>query len=310
MASLRPSPSSPFGTFHEQHLAGRLLPAGLALGALLLVLLYWVDVLPERWAGALLAAAITGGLGVLLVARLVESAPTDRAGGIAALLVVLLAASVFAPIALAAFPGAPLAAHTLQQSGEALALPAGSAGPVRLAAHVQPGEAATFDCRYGLALGNDRFDLDLGRQAQAVRMGRRGRGSVMHDTSSAFMRTEVAAGVDRVVLERAAGSPACALQLAVYRDHMPARRAWLMNSVLLGLVAGLAWRYRADATVAVVAGAAVGFGVVTADAISPTAVVRAVIGGVLLGTPIGALGTGLIWWLAGKLTGRSARRRR
>jgi hypothetical protein len=143
-----------------------------------------------------------------------------------------------------------------------------------------------------------------------VRVGRRGRGSVLHDSSSALVRAQVAAGVDRVVLERAAGSPACALELAVYRDHLPPHRAWLASSVLLALVVGLAWRNGGDATVAVAAGAAVGFGVVAPDAITPTAVVRGVIGGVLLGTPIGALGAGLLWWLAGKLSGRRARQRR
>jgi hypothetical protein len=306
-ASPKPAQSS-FTAFLEEHLSGRLLPLGLLVLAAALVVLYLLDLLPERWAGALLTVAVVLGASGLLASRLMPAART-AAGTLVVLAISAAVAFVAAaPILGDIFPGTPVAQATMRQVGDSMPLPAMVQGPVRVLAKTQPRGGGVTSCHLELAIGARTVPLDLGREMQSVRLGRRGRGTVLREHTTAYAHGSLTGGEHAVKLVHRAGSQDCDVALSLFRDQLPLGLQAGLAAGLVLIVAALGARARAGAVPAVAAGVALAFGLIAVVAATPSAVVRPAIGAMLGGLPVGsALGGGLSWLLSALVPGRARR---
>jgi hypothetical protein len=297
-----PAPAPPLAGDHPGGRWRLLVPLA-AAGALLL--LYLTDLLAERWAGLLLAVGVAGAAAALAAGGLISGTRSPRGAGLAMALAAAVAVVAAAPTVMALFPGAPVAHATLSAPGASLPVAAAAQGRVRVLVQAHPGEGQTFACRGELAVGTETVPFELSRELEAVRVGKRGRGTALREHSSAYVHGVLDAGAGSIALARVGG--ACALELSVFPDYLPATREAGLAAALLAIVAVLAARGRTGAAPAVCAAIALAFGLFSLGAVTPAHAVRPAIGAVLEGVPVGGAAGASLAWICRKLLAAAGR---
>lgn len=265
----------------------------LQVAALLLVgavaALYLLGFLSEPATGAFVAVAAPL-LAAGLAARPALSAGRDPRGR--ALAVVAAAAAFLlsvGPSFSAIVPGAPILAGEVAAQGDALAVPAGVSGRVRvlISGHLRQGYDPEVDFR--IAGTRPALEGRLERSWSTARIGRSGRARVAHDHLADWYEGSIPPGTAVLRLERLQGRPASALSLAVYRDWVP---RWLVLAAMgltLAAAAAADGRLGARSEVAVPVAMALAFGLLVEYNATPLSAVGPAMGGVLLGAMLGAL---------------------
>jgi hypothetical protein len=298
----RPLPS-PTRLFLEEHLKGRLPAIALAATALVLAVLYWSDVLPDRVAAALMASAVIAGGCGLAAGTLLAAARSQIDRWAAVILLTILAATVGWPLATALFPGTPAARFAAVHPGDSMRLPPSVRGPVRVLASAGSAQVGLFSCRPELTIGSQTEQLDLHRQLEAVRVGRRGRGTAMRDHTSAYAHGVLTDASDRLVVVGDTGSQTCTLELDVFLDRIPLSVEAGVVAALLLVLAAVAARSGAGPLPTVCAGVAAVFSLIAVGGATPEAAVRPAVGALLAGLPVGSAFGWASGWLVGKLVG-------
>jgi len=293
-----PTPPTSYSLWLEEALTGWILP----LVALALAGASWaayvLGFLPEGPTAAVLALVVSL-LVALLMARPALSAAVDPLTRGLTLAAAALAALLCAGEAIGAtWPGAPLAAGALAQAGDALPLPAGLSGRVKLLIHapLPPGGTPQADFRIGG--GAAPLSGHVERTVSMVRVGRGSRASVAHDLNETWVHGAVQAGTSALTLERLSGQVAGPLEVSLHRELLPPVAAWILAGLALALAAVADTRLRRG-SVAALAGMALGYGFLVAGYATPSQAVGTSLGAVLLGGLAGALAGGLAAGLAG-----------
>jgi hypothetical protein len=291
-----PIPSS-FSLWLEDALTGWILPvtalvlAGAAWG------LYNLGLLPDGPAATALAALVATVVALLMVkpALLATADPLGRglaigSAAVAALLCLGASAS-------AVLPGTPLAEGELARTGDALALPAGLSGGVRLLvrAPLPPGGTPVVDFR--LAGAAAPIEGRVERTVSYARVGRGSRTAVAHDHNETWVSGSVPAGSAALTLDRLTGPLAGPLHLALHREVVPPWLLWLLGLVVVAAAAVADSRLR-KGNVAALAGMAVAYGLLVAHNATPATAVGTSLGAILLGGLGGALVGALFEMLA------------
>jgi hypothetical protein len=286
------TPPSPASLWLEDALTGWILPvSGLALAAAAWGA-YVLGLLPEGPAAAALALVVALVLALLAI-RPALGAAVDRltrglalgAAALAALVCVLAAGG-------ATWPGAPVAAGSLARAGDALPLPAGLSGRVKLLVHapLPPGGTPRADFRLSGAAAP--LEGQVERTITSARVGRGGRANIAHDLNEAWVHGAVAAGTPALVLERLSGQVAGPLEVSLYRELLPPFALWLLGAVALAAAAVAESRLR-KGNAAALCGMALAYGLLVAANATPSQAIGTSLGAVLLGGLGGALAGGL-----------------
>jgi hypothetical protein len=274
-----------------------LLIAGL-LALVLFVVLYLTDVIPERVAGAVLAAVVVLGCAGLAAGSILSASRGPRGNAVALMFAAAVAAVAGVPVIGTLFPGEPAAQTTVRKEGESVAVPS-VRGRVRVLAMVQPvATDEVYRCHAELGIGNQIEPLDLGRQPESVRMGRRGgRGTVMREHGSDWATGVLTDDAATVRLARLEGNASCAIDLKVYRDRLPMGLRIGLSALLLLAAALVAGFMHAGAMPAVATAMALAFALFAEEVITPRTAVRPGIGAILAGLPAGAAAGAIVAWI-------------
>src|SRR6185436_564315 len=161
------------------------------------------------------------------------------------------------------------------------------------------GTEELYRCHAALPVGNHVEALDLGRQPESVRMGRRGgRGTVMREHGGDWATGALTDDAGAVRLARLDGNASCAIDLKVYPDRLPLGLRIGLSAALLLAVAIVAGYMRAGALPAVAAGMALAFALFEEGVVTPRTAIRPTIGAILAGLPVGAAVGAILGWIA------------
>jgi hypothetical protein len=128
----------------------------------------------DRLAGALIVVAVVLAASALAGASLLSAARSPRAALAGVGLLAALAIIVAWPLLADLFPGTPAARIAAARTGDTIQVPL--RGAVRVLAQASGADGALFTCHPRLAIGTGTDEVDLHRQQEAVRIGRRGVG--------------------------------------------------------------------------------------------------------------------------------------
>lgn len=285
----------------ERRWLGPTLAAAAAVAVLAIALSYLSGAMSEATLGTFIAVAI----GLAVAGRVIGSMLENAASTVARLTIVVLAVATLTlaivPVMLTIFPGSPAATGRLAQVGDTLPLPGTVQGPVRLLIHGvidAPGNA-TVDFELGGTASLTEGRLE--RSVSTSRVGRRGVAHVTHDRNSEFLDAKLAKGAHQLRLERIEGPLAGALDLAVYPDRFPLSIDVVVAVAVLLALAFVAVRMRVGTDTVAAAGVALAFGAVSHQFVTPDAILRPLIGALIVGAIVGASSGGLAAWLARKV---------
>jgi len=292
-----PRPPSPLTLWLEEALTGWILPilalalVGGALG------LYLLGALPDGPSAAVLAVVVAVGAGLLTVRPTLAGTVEPYLRGAAAAVAVMVAALTALPSIGAVWPGEPVAQGDLAKSGEALALPAGLEGRVRVLVHapLPPGGTPQVDVRLGLGAGAEAVSGRVERTLSAGRAGR-SRTTVTHDRNETWLHGRMAPGATAVTLERLTGQIDGPLHVAVYRDVLPPAWRWVVAVAILLAVALVEARL-VRGNPAAFAGIGLAYGLLVGGWGTPATAVGTSLGALLLGALGGGTAGTVAAWL-------------
>jgi hypothetical protein len=225
--------------------------------------------------------------------------PSWRIGAIV-ICAVLFGLTVW-PIYAATLPGTPVAeAHNIGETG-AIPLPDGFGGPARVFVSGTPAGDAAAEARINLSAGDKRESVLLTRRFDSQRVGRNGRTTVERDVYALVASLSVPSDVKQIGVN-ITGSPlnANGLTARVYRDLCPTPVLIAADAITLLVFIIMAIR-GGDRRIIAAGGALVGFGVAASEVLEPGAVVRPLIGAVLIGGVAGAFAAGFVGSLAARV---------
>jgi len=290
------APPSSFSLWLEEALTGWILPVGALALAAAAWGLYVLGLIPDGAAGAAIAAVVSLALALLMV-RPALSPAVDRPTRAAA--VALAGAACFLclwPSVSAVLPGRPLAEGDLAGRGDALALPAGQDGRVRLLVHAPLPPGGTPEIEFRLEGGAGAMGGHVERTASMARAGRSGRTQVLHERNETWVHGALAGGKP-LSLEYLSGPVAGALHVGVYGETIPPAALWILGALVVFGAAVVESRL-GKGNVAPLAGMAVAYGLLVSLNATPVTAVGTSLGAILLGALGGALAGGLFAALA------------
>lgn len=278
---------SGFQLWFEEHLDGRVVPAGGIAAVAILVLMYMVGYLPERVAAFLVASAVVLVACGYAARRLLESSRTASETILA--LFVSCAAFVTAgiPIATALLPGPPEAKGALERKGDSLVLPTTVRGPIRILMHGTLEGAGPAQADVTLGAGAERLLGHITRKKRSVRIGRR-RATVLREHNSQYLFANLANGVDRLIVQDMRGPLRGPLEVSVFVEPLPLSAEIGIALLLLCVAAALTARSGSGGSSAAALGTALFFGLIVHRLASPEEAVRPEIGALILSTISGA----------------------
>lgn len=295
------APVSSFSLWLDEALSGWILPVAGLVAVALVGALYAADLVSEEATASLVVLAV--GVGVALyVLRPALDARRERSGrvlsGAAALLTV---AATVLPALRTVHPGDPLFRGDVGQVEEAISIPPGVSGPVRLLVSGKLAERGEPSASFTITGTKDPVEGRLERTFAYARVGRGGRARVAHDHTADYYPAQIPPGAGELRLERLQGQLGSRLFVAVYREPIPiAGGPWVLAALALVLAAVADARLGLKNNLAVAAGMAVAFGLLVTYNATPAAAVGPAVGGIILG----ALGGSLAGWIAGALLRR------
>jgi hypothetical protein len=274
--------------------------AALALG-LVAAALWYAGALSEPMAAALIVIAVA----VLATSSFVRPALAPGARGGTPLLyaaaAVTLLATAWGPLT-TIWPGEPAFRGEAGVAGESIPVPPGSYGPVRLLVHGRLRDGGEPVVEFTLGGTRPPVVGRLERTYGYARVGRRGRTRVAHEHNAEWFTASIPEGTRALVLERVSGQLGGRMEIAAYRQVLPF--PWAPVALAL---AGLVLAAAADARLALRGNAAVwaamglAFGLLVAFNATPFASLGPVVGGLILGATLGALGGWLASFVARKV---------
>jgi hypothetical protein len=198
-------------------------------------------------------------------------------------------------------PGDPIFGGDFGQVDEAIPVPPGSEGPVRLLVSGKLAERGEPSVTFTISGTKDPVEGKLERTFAYARVGRGGRARVAHDHTADFYPALIAPGARELRLDRLGGQLGSRLRVAVYREPIPvAGGPWVLAALALALAAVADARLGLKNNLAVAAGMAAVFGLLVTYNATPAAAVGPAVGGIILG----ALGGSLAGWIVGALVRR------
>jgi hypothetical protein len=281
----------------EEALAGWILPiaslllAGAAWG------LYVLGLLPEGPTAAALAILVALLVALLMVRPALSASVDPLTRGLVLGAAVLAALLCIGGAFGAAWPGAPLAEGEIARAGEALPLPAGLSGRVKVLVHAGLPAGGTPQVDFRLGGTVEPLTGRVERTVSSVRVGRGGRANVAHDINETWAHGTLAPGATALTLERLNGPVAGTLHVAVFQDLMPPVIFWALAALAL-LAAAVAESRMTRGSVAALCGMALAYGLLVAWNATPSQAVGTSVGAILLGGLSGALAGGLAALLA------------
>lgn len=213
----------------------------------------------------------------------------------------LLFALTMWPIFAATLPGEPVAeAHGIGEKGS-ITLPDGFGGPVRVFVHGAPAGQTAAEARVGLQAGTSHADATLARHFESARVGRSGRTTVERDAFAQVASLSVPSDAHTITVQVSGSAlEASGLTAKVYRDLCPI--PVLVGVDLLAILVFIIMAIRGgERRIIAAGGALVGFGVAATAFIEPNAVIRPLIGALLMGGVLGALVAGFLGSLAARV---------
>ncbi len=208
------------------------------------------------------------------------------------------------------FPGDPIFAGEVAAQGDALPVPAGASGRVRVlvSGHLREG----YDPEVGFRISGTQPALQgrLQRSWSTARIGRSGRARVAHDHLADWYEASIPPGTAALTLDRLEGRPASAMSLAVYRDWLPHWLLLVAMGLTLAAAAAADGRLGAKSEVAVPVAMVLAFGLLVDYNATPLSAVGPAMGGVLLGAMLGALAGALASRIGRSLVAAGGRPRR
>jgi hypothetical protein len=200
------------------------------------------------------------------------------------------------PAVTAVLPGRPDAEADLAARGDALPLPPGFSGRVRVLVHAPLPPGGTPEVEFRLDAGAGAMSGHVERTVSYGRAGRSGRTAVTHDRNETWVHGVVAPGAP-LTLQSLTGPVAGPLHVSVMAEPIPPAVMWLLALLVVAGAAVLEVRLR-KGNAAALAGMAVAYGLLVAHNATPAAAVGTSLGAVLLGGLGGALGGGVLAMLA------------
>jgi hypothetical protein len=245
----------------------------------------------EAAAGVALAITCPAILAAYVALRLRE-AGDHAAGYLAWPLALFLAAAI--PLLQSIVPGRLVAEGSLSQRGDAVPLPSGLHGAVRVLASADLPEGSLL--HFSIQAGPVASSADLRRQARWWRAGDERR-HYHEDRRSVLLTVDVERGVDELVLAGVSGH-VDKLRVRVFRTALP---PWPLNATSLLLGLAFAVRYSRSPRTRFAAGlglVTVLGGVIGATEARPDAAVGAVLAGFAGGTVVGVAAAAAVAWVA------------
>ena len=220
--------------------------------------------------------------------------------GSVAICAVLFALTVW-PIYAATLPGAPVAeAHNIGEAGT-IALPGGFSGPARILIHGTLAGETSAEVHVHLTAGKAHESLALTRRFDSARVGRSGRTTVEHEINSQVATMRVPSDAQQIsVTITGSALNADGLTAKVYRDLCPVPVLIALAVVALLVFIIMAIR-GGDRRIIAGGGALVGFGVAATEVMEPSAMVRPLIGALLIGGVAGAVAAGFVGSLVARV---------
>jgi len=290
------APPSAFSLRLEEALTGWILPLGALALAGAAWGLYVLGFLPDGPAAAALAVVVGVALALFMI-RPSLAASVSRATRAAAVALALAAGALCVWLAVGAvLPGRPDAEGDVAARGDALPLPPGLSGPVRVLVHAPLPPGGTPEVQFRLDGGAGVMSGHVERTVSYGRAGRSGRTAVTHDRNETWVHGRVAGGAP-LTLQYIGGQVAGPLHVSVVAEAIPPAVAWLLAALVVAGAAVLETRLRKGNSAAL-AGMAVAYGLLVADNATPATAVGTSLGAVLLGGLGGALAGGTLAMLA------------
>ncbi len=284
-----PTGPSPLAFWLEEALNSWILPliALAVVGAA--ALLFFAGLISEQTTGAMVVVAAPFAVAFFMLRPVTEPGRSPLARGMVVAAAVLTLVFTAWPALSTVAPGEPLFQGDVGQEGEAVPVPAGIAGRVRLlvsGALRQGGEPSVSFAFAGTA---EPVEGRLERTYSTARVGRSGRARVAHDHTSDWFQAAIPAGATELKLSRLNGQLGGRLTVSVYRDLLPRGVLIALCAVALLLAGAADARLGLKGNTAVAAGMALSFGLLVTYNATPGAAVGPAVGGVVLGAILGSL---------------------
>jgi hypothetical protein len=292
------TPVSSFSLWLDEALSGWLLPVAALVVLGVFGLLYVADVVTEEATASAVVVAI--GLGVpLYVLRPALDPRRDGASrALSAGAAILAAVAVLLPALSTVHPGEPVFRGDMGQTDDAIPIPEGFSGPVRLLVSGKLDERGEPSARFTISGTKEPVEGKLERTFSYARIGRGGRARVAHDHTADYYPAQIPAGARELKLDELHGQLGSRLFVAIYREPIPvAGGPWVLAALALLAGAVADARLGLKNNLAVAAGMAVAFGLLVTYNATPAAAVGPALGGIILG----GLGGSLAGWIAGTL---------
>lgn len=292
----------------EEALTGWVLPAAALAVVVVTGILYYAGLVSEAAAGGLVSVAAPLLAAALMLRPLVESG-RDRGGK--ALVAVAAVATLLAsavPALRSILPGEPLFQGDVGIEGEAIPVPAGVQGNVRVLVHGKLGQGGEPSVAFTLAGSEPAIEGRLERTFGYARVGRGGRARVAHDHTADWFEGTLPPGATALRLAKLQGQLGGRLEVAAYHQWLPRGWLWAVAVAVLLLAAAADARLGLKGNTAVPSGMALAFGLLVAYNATPFAAAGPAVGGVVLGAMVGALAGAIAGVIGRKLVPQARRR--
>ncbi len=282
----------------ENALGGSTLPVGVVAVLGVAGGLYLLGLLDEERTAAVGVGAMSLWAALFMLRQALGRAGPGRALGLASAAATLLAAVL--PAIPTVWPGKALFEGELGAPGDALVLPPGSAGRVRILVAGRLGEGGEPSASYVIDGVEPQLQGRLERVYRQVRVGRGGRAQVASDHTADWFDEAIPPGSAALTLSRVSGRLGGRLLVSGHRPLVPAPWPWALAGGALLLASVAEARLGKGSGLAVPAGMAVAFGLLVTANATPFSAVGPVMGAAVLGAIVGSLAG----WVAGALARR------
>jgi hypothetical protein len=260
----------------------------------------------------LLGVIIATVVGVAVASRVAVSLLDNAGSGVARVAIVLLALAMLGlavmPVALTIMPGKPMATGALGQPGDTVSVPQGTTAPLRLLVHGSLSAEGAASVDFEISGAKDPIVGRIERSTSTARVGRRGTATQVHEHTSEYLEAVLPAAQHELELTRLDGPLAGALDVRVFRDWFPQSLDVIVGACLLAIIALLAARLHVGSDTVVLAGLGFAFGVVGHEFVTPDAVVRPLVGSLIVAALAGGSAGGILAWAARQVLPAPAKR--
>ena len=289
------APSS-FTLWLDEALSGWILPGAALVAVGVVGALYLAGIASEEATATLVVLAVGIVAALYIVRPALDAQREPLARGLAVVAAVATLVASLWPALRTVRPGEPLFAGDMGQVDDAIAVPPGVAGPVRLLVSGKLPDRGEPSVTFTITGTKEPVEGKLERTYGYTRVGRGTRARVAHDHTADYYPADLPAGALALKLERLSGQLGSRLAVAVFREPFPfAGGPWILAGLALLLACAADARLAQRNNLSVATGMAVAFALLVTYNATPAAAVGPSVGGVVLG----ALAGSLAGWIVG-----------